>query len=103
MKYVSERSSAAQTKVLNNLLKLNNTYYTVDQIFNILPQEIEYNGHKGYLRISPIDIIYSSVETEMQGTVVAIFQYLLHDQTIYDGFIEAIKWMKDHNIKTQID
>jgi len=90
-------SSEHQTDKINKILGINKTRYVLSDIFEYLPDKITYNGMTGYLRLSNIDIVYSSLESEQQGRVVAIFQYMIGEKNVYDGFIDALKWMKEHD------
>lgn len=90
-------SSHSQTDEINQMLG-NARLYSVDDIFNLLPNKIEYNGKVGYLRISKFDIVWSSLETESEGKVVLMFQYLLSNENIFDAFIRAYKFINENNV-----
>lgn len=92
-------ASKAQTERINEILSLSRENYYLIDIFNILPAKIETTRGVGYLKVSNIDIIYSSIESEMSGGVIAIFQYIVTNKNIFDGFIDALVWMKKHNIR----
>lgn len=95
MKDFKATPTSSQLNQINELLGINESLFSISDIFRYLPEKIIYNGESGYLRISKIDIVYSSLETEMKGHVVLMFQYLTSD--IFDAFIRALKWIKDHN------
>ena len=88
--------SDEQTKKINEILGLEKSWYNLEDVFNFLPGKIRYNNKTGYLRISKFDIVYSSLETEQAGLAVVIFQYLLNEETIYDAFINAIRFFKEN-------
>lgn len=90
------KSNSIQTKQINDLLGLDYESYEIGDIFNRLPYKIEYNNEIGYMRMSKIDIVYSSLETEMKGHVVLMFQYIQGRENIFDSFIKALIWFKDH-------
>ena len=96
MKHVWPASNAEETKKINEFLGVNYDHYDVSDILNILPQEIEYRGKKGYIRISPIDITYGSLESDAQMSPVALFGCLTDDKNLFTAFYDALKWFEEH-------
>lgn len=92
-----EFSSPRQTDIINDLLGNHNSPYSIADIFKYLPYKIIFNGETGYLRVGTFDIVYSSLETEMQGHVVIAFNYLTSD--IFDAFIMALQWIDNYRDK----
>lgn len=100
MKITPYYSNTEQTAKINMLLGKNEKYFEVADIFNYLPNHICYNGREGYLAISLIDICWTSLELERDGSVAMLFQHLTTDRDIFDSFIDALKWVKnDKDIK----
>lgn len=85
-----------QVPIINELLGEERDNYYLDDIYNILPNKITWNGRTGYLKISKYDIVYSSLETEMEGHVVALFSYMIGYLNVFDAFIEALKFLNKH-------
>lgn len=94
--------SDKNTKELNELLGLERTWYNLEDVFNLLPGKIKYNNEVGYLRLSKFDIAYSALETEKNNIVVMLFQFLLNDETVYDGLVKAIKFFNEYKDKIEI-
>lgn len=85
-----------QVPIINKLLGEERENYYLDDIYNILPNKITWNGRTGYLKISKYDIVYSSLETEREGQVVALFSYMIGYLNVFDAFIEAIKFLNKY-------
>ena len=49
-----------QVLIINELLEEECDNYYLDDIYNVLPNKITWNGRTGYLKISKYDIVYSS-------------------------------------------
>ena len=95
-------SNDRQTTRLNRILGEFKYSYNLANMFNLLPEKIKYNNKVGYLKVSKIDISYSSLETEMQGSVVLLFQFMLSGQNVFDGLIEALDFIKNHKNEIEI-
>ena len=95
-------SNDRQTTCLNRILGEFKYSYNLANVFNLLPEKIKYNNRVGYLKVSKIDISYSSLETEMQGSVVLLFQFMLNGQNVFDGLIEALDFIKNHKNEIEI-
>ena len=91
-----------QVEKINKLIGEERENYYLDDIYNILPNKITWNKKTGYLKISKYDIVYSSLETEMDGQVVALFSYILGNLNIFDAFIEALEFFKKYEDKITI-
>ena len=87
-------SNTEQTVKINKLLGLNEKYFEVADIFNYLPNCICFNGRKGYLTITNIDIYWTSLELGYEGSIVGLFQHITSDKNIFDSFINALEWIK---------
>ena len=85
-----------QVPIINKLLGEERENYYLDDIYNILPNKITWNGKTGYLKISKYDIVYSSLETEVEGQVVALFSYMIGYLNVFDAFIDAIKFLNKY-------
>lgn len=85
-----------QVPIINELLDDDRDNYYLDDIYNVLPNKITWNGRTGYLKISKYDIIYSSLETELKGQVVVTFSYMIGNLNVFDAFIEAIKFLNKY-------
>ena len=85
-----------QVEKINKLIGEERENYYLDDIYNILPNKITWNNQTGYLKISKYDIVYSSLETEMQGRVVVLFSYMIGNLNVFDAFIEAIKFLNKY-------
>ena len=95
-------STEAQTKEINELLKLDRQWYGIDDIFNYLPHKIKFGNRIGYLRISKIDIVYSSLELEHLGSVALMHQFLTNDLNVFDSFIWLLKFFNEHKNEVEI-
>ena len=85
-----------QVPIINELLGEERDTYYLDDIYNILPNKITWNKKTGYLKISKYDIVYSSLETELEGSVVALFSYMTGYLNVFDAFIEALEFFKKY-------
>ena len=85
-----------QVPIINGLLGEERDNYYLDDIYNILPNKITWNGRTGYLKISKYDIVYSSLETEMEGHVVVLFSFMIGNLNVFDAFIEALKFLNKY-------
>lgn len=85
-----------QVEKINKLLGEERENYYLDDIYNILPNKITWCKKTGYLKISKYDIVYSSLETEKEGCVVALFSYMIGYLNVFDAFIEALEFFKKH-------
>lgn len=102
MKPMKSMSNEAQTKEINNLLGLDRQWYGIDDVFNYLPHKINYGNRIGYLRISKIDIVYSSLELEREGSVALMHQFLTDNLNVFDSFIWMLKFFKEYKDKIEI-
>jgi len=85
-----------QVTKINKLLGEERENYYLDDIYNILPNKITWNNRTGYLKISKYDIVYSSLETEKDGKVVALFSFMIGYLNVFDAFIEALEFFKKY-------
>jgi hypothetical protein len=85
-----------QVLIINELLEEERDNYYLDDIYNVLPNKITWNGRTGYLKISKYDIVYSSLETELKGQVVVSFSYMIGNLNVFDAFIDAIKFLNKY-------
>jgi len=95
-KKMLHRAFEDQVEKINKLIGEERDNYYLDDIYNILPNKITWNNQTGYLKISKYDIVYSSLETEMQGRVVVLFSYMIGNLNVFDAFIEAIKFLNKY-------
>ena len=80
---------------LNDRISIDNI--TIGDIFNYLPKEITYNGHRGDLAITTQDISYFSVGGSWEHILVH-FESIPVGGDIFDAFISMLKWLKDNNL-----
>ena len=66
-------------------------------IFNILPSSITYNGHRGNLAVTLVDISYFSINSAWKHVLVH-FEPIPMDGDIYDAFYKMILWLKENNL-----
>ena len=71
--------------------------YNVTDIFNILPSSITYNGHRGNLVVTLVDISYFSINSAWKHVLVN-FEPIQIDGDIYDAFYKMILWLKENNL-----
>lgn len=71
--------------------------YRIGDIFKYLPHSITYNGHRGDLCITPMDISYFSVGGGWEHILVH-FEPIPLNGTIYDAFYKMAKWLKENNL-----
>ena len=71
--------------------------YDVTDIFNILPSSITYNGHRGDLAVTSVDISYFSVSSDWKHVLVH-FETIPTSGDIYDAFYKMILWLKENNL-----
>ena len=77
--------------------RINVDNITIGDIFNYLPKEITYNGHRGDLAITTQDISYFSVGGSWEHILVH-FESIPVGGDIFDAFISILEWLKDNNL-----
>lgn len=85
-----------QVEKINKLIGEERENYYLDDIYNILPNKITWCKKTGYLKISKYDIVYSSLETEKEGSVVILFSFMIGYLNVFDAFIEALEFFKKY-------
>lgn len=70
---------------------------TVGDMFIYLPHEITFNGHRGDLAITSVDISYFSVGASWEHVLVH-FESIPISGDIYDSFIKILEWLKENNL-----
>ena len=96
---IQQYSTKEETFKLNSLLGLNKETYTIGDLLNYLPEKVRTKRGVGYLRISPIDIIYSSLDQEIKQSVLLMRQFLTSDRTIYTAAIEILEDIQKYGEK----
>lgn len=103
-KIFPKTSTKEQTKEINRLLeqrsietKLNDNY-TIQDILEILPAQISYNGKIGYLFVGPLGIEYTSLNPDFRVNLV-YNACTVPSNNIYDCFIDMLKFLNKNNIK----
>ena len=91
-----------QVEKINKLIGEERENYYLDDIYNILPNKITWCKKTGYLKISKYDIVYSSLETEKEGSVVILFSFMIGYLNVFDAFIEALEFFKKYEDKISI-
>ena len=71
--------------------------FNMSNIFNTLPHSITYNGHRGDLCISTVDISYFSIGSNWEHVLVH-YEPIPVGGTIYDAFYNMIKLLKENNL-----
>ena len=71
--------------------------YNVTDIFNLLPSSITYNGHRGNLAVTSVDISYFSINSAWKHVLVH-FEPIPMNGDIYDAFYKMILWLKENNL-----
>ena len=71
--------------------------YNVGDIFNCLPHSITYDGHRGDLCVTPVDIAYFSVNGDWKHILVH-HEPIPLDGDIYDAFLNMAEWLKENNL-----
>lgn len=71
--------------------------YNMSDIFRCLPHSITYNGHRGDLSVSCVDIAYFSVNNEWKHVLVH-HEPIPNKGDIYNAFCNMIKWLKENNL-----
>ena len=99
---IVKHTTAEQSNVLNRMLNKFYSAYTVYDILEILPNDISYNGHRGYLSIGQLGIEWTSLNSNWKLNVVKSFLYL-PNKNIFDLFIEALTWLDKENDKITIN
>lgn len=92
-----KESSVLQTIKINELLGGAESYYTLNDIMNILPESITINEHRGDMFISNYEISYFSVDPKFKINLICSFNIPLNGN-IYDAFIDAIIYMQNNSI-----
>ena len=95
-------SSTEQTAHINELLCKQEPYYTLNDVMSLLPQDITYNGTRGYLSVSEISLSYTSLNHEDKVNVVWS-EILIPNKDVYDGFIEILKFLERNKDKIKIN
>ena len=67
---VVKHPTAKQSDALNRMLNKFYSVFTVYDILEILPNDISYNGHRGYLSIGPLGIEWTSVNSNLKLNIV---------------------------------
>ena len=83
---------------LSDRISINNI--TIGDIFNYLPHSITYNGHRGDLSISVVDIAYFSVGGGWEHVLVH-FEDIPIGGDVFDAFIKMLEWLKENNLLTK--
>ena len=96
------RSSTEQTVHINEILDAKEPYYTLYDVMRLLPQDITYNGKRGYLSVSSKDLSYTSLDSEFRVNVVWTAN-LIPNKDVYDGFISMLKFLKRYKDKIVIN
>lgn len=93
-------SSVEQTQKINELLGACESYYTVSDLFQYLPNEIEYRGQTGYLTIDNYDLSWVSYDGGTNSLNIAhtIPMPIGLDTNIFDVFIQAIEFVQKYNL-----
>lgn len=95
-------SSIEQTAHINELLGAQETYYTLNDVMRLLPQDITYNGTRGYLSLSAIALSYTSINSEYKVNVVWS-ENLMPNKDVYDAFIKILTFLEKEKEKIIIN
>lgn len=89
--------NTGRADIINELLGLNERVYFISDIFKYLPHSIIYNGHRGDLCVSVVDIAYFSIDSDWKHILVH-HEPIPIGGDVYDAFIAMIKWLKENNL-----
>ena len=95
-------SSTEQTAHINELLGAQESYYTLNDVMRLLPQDITYNGTRGYLSLSAIALSYTSLNSEYKVNV-AWSESLMPNKDVYDVFIAMLIFLEKYKDKIIIN
>lgn len=71
--------------------------YRVSDIFKYLPYSIVYNGHRGDLCVSTVDIAYFSIDGDWKHVLVH-HEPIPIGGDVYDAFYNMVIWLKENNL-----
>ena len=71
--------------------------FNLRDIFKYLPEQITYNGHRGDLAVTPMDISYFSIGGGWEHILVH-FENIPVGGNIYDAFYKMLVWLKENNL-----
>lgn len=99
-----EVSTIEQGYVLCNDLQIKplRGRYSISDIFLALPHSITYNGHRGDLCISTVDIAYFSIDGDWNHVLVH-YEPIPNGGDVFDAFIAMARWLKENNLITTYD
>ena len=92
----SESQSATIVELLGPGFSSNHEY-KMNDIFVHLPHSITYNGHRGDLCVSTVDIAYFSIDGEWKHVLVH-HEPIPIGGDIFDAFIAMLRWLKDNDL-----
>lgn len=95
-------SSTEQTAHINELLGAQEPYYTLNDVMRLLPQDITYNGTRGYLSLSAITLSYTSLNSEYKVNVVWS-ENLMPNKDVYDAFIAMLNFLEQNKDRITIN
>ena len=92
-------SNPEQSSIIYNALNLkgSNSSFTVGDIFNILPASITFDGHRGDLSVTSVDIAYFSIDGDWKHVLVH-HEPIPIGGDIYDAFFNMVVWLKENNL-----
>lgn len=95
---ISKNAYDNRADIINELLNVKfKGVYQVGDIFTYLPSSITYNGHRGDLCVSVVDIAYFSIDSDWKHILVH-HEPIPIGGDVYDAFIAMIKWLKENNL-----
>ena len=71
--------------------------YRFGDIFKYLPSSITYDGHRGDLSVTVVDIAYFSIGGDWKHILVH-HELIPIDGDIYNAFYNMIVWLKENNL-----
>lgn len=84
------------TEILNLDLSIDHSF-DISDIFKYLPHSITFNGHRGDLCVSTVDIAYFSIDSDWEHILVH-HEPIPIGGDVYDAFIAMIKWLQENNL-----
>lgn len=94
-------SSVEQTQKINELLGVCESYYTVSDVFQYLPNEIEHNGKRGYLTVDTYSLSWTAYHAQ-QLIIAKTFSMPIGINTnIFDVFILALEFVINNNLNNE--
>jgi hypothetical protein len=94
-------SSVEQTQKINELLGACESYYTVSDVFQYLPNEIEHHGKRGYLTVDTYSLSWTAYHAQQLIIAKTFSMPIGIDTNIFDVFILALEFVITNNLNNE--